>query len=122
MDREVLAVDMLTSPIKFMNMSLTLSNLGHKVTLVQNGLWSGYTTLQANINPGNVGGNSIKEEDVRETSVTMEIVSAVRMDDLIPIFKSKKVIVKMDIENAEDDALRCAEMFFTKVDEQCRLM
>ena len=44
------------------------------------------------------------------------------MDDLIPLLKSKKIVMKMDIERTEAKALRCALNFFKEVDVRVLLM
>ena len=49
-------------------------------------------------------------------------VNSICIDDLIPLVKTKKVFIKLDIERTEATALSCAEEFFNQVDVRYVLM
>nr|KAG5693039.1 hypothetical protein BaRGS_028799 [Batillaria attramentaria] len=50
------------------------------------------------------------------------LVDAVTMDDLIPLVRTKRVFLKMDIERSEGRALRGASKFFAEIEVVCVLM
>ena len=50
------------------------------------------------------------------------LVDTICVDDLIPLVKTKKIFLKMDIERAEALALSCAHKFFAQLDVQFVLM
>ena len=50
------------------------------------------------------------------------IVKTICMDDLVPLLKSRKVVMKIDIERTEAKAFSCAYNFFKEVDVRVILM
>ena len=49
-------------------------------------------------------------------------VKTICIDDLIPLVKSRKLFMKMDIERTENKALTCAHNFFKQIDVRVILM
>ena len=50
------------------------------------------------------------------------MVNTICIDDLIPLVKTKKVFIKLDIEMTEATALSCAYNFFEEIDVRYVLM
>lgn len=44
------------------------------------------------------------------------LARTITLDDLIPLFKTKRLIIKMDIENSEYNALLGGKLFFHEID------
>ncbi|XP_005111165.1 uncharacterized protein LOC101855988 [Aplysia californica] len=121
--KTVLSVEMLPANIHQIQHSLAESGLSNQVTLVNNALFSDHRSLTANFISGNVGAThlNVSKTDfakygMREDNSHTVTVKTICIDDLIPLLKSKKVFIKIDIERAEAKALSCAHKFFDEVD------
>jgi hypothetical protein len=59
---------------------------------------------------GNVGGTYVKD------AITGgDLISSIYLDDLLPLFDLKEVVIKMDVETHEANVLKGAEQFFKSV-------
>ena len=70
----------------------------------------------------NVSKTDFKKFDMPEDKTRTIKVKTICIDDLIPLVKSRKLIMKMDIERTENKALTCAHQFFKQVDVRVILM
>ncbi|XP_005111170.2 uncharacterized protein LOC101856851 [Aplysia californica] len=121
--KTVLSVEMLPANIHQIQHSLAESGLSNQVTLVNNALFSDHRSLTANFISGNVGAThlNVSKTDfakygMQEDNSHTVTVKTICIDDLIPLLKSRKVLIKIDIERTEAKALSCAHKFFDEVD------
>ncbi|XP_012941008.1 uncharacterized protein LOC101850738 [Aplysia californica] len=119
----VLSVEMLPVNVHQIQNSLAVSGLSDQVTLVNNALYSDHRSLTANFIRGNVGATHLNVSKtnfarygMKEDNSHTVTVNTICIDDLIPLLKSKKVFIKIDIERTEAKALSCAHKFFDQVD------
>ena len=115
--RKVVAVDPLVENLELLSKSLSLGQLHDKVTLIWNAISDQYSKVTLTDHAGNMGGKAIRNltnED--KVNANLTAVYTIRLDDLIPLFKMKRVVIKMDIETKEYDALLGGELFFDSID------
>ncbi|XP_059151015.1 uncharacterized protein LOC131937531 [Physella acuta] len=113
-----LAVEMVLENVRMLQTSLMLSGLSQLVTIVNNALYSDHRTLQVNFMKNNMGGSRLNTSKVFEDlDLTHGVVltKTICMDDLVPLITDRPVYLKIDIENTEHEALKCASQFFSKV-------
>ncbi|XP_059151005.1 uncharacterized protein LOC131937528 isoform X1 [Physella acuta] len=114
----VLAVEMVLENVHMLQTSLMLSGLSQLVTIVNNALYSDHRTLQVNFMKKNMGGSRLNTSNVFEAldnTRGVVLVNTICLDDLIPLVSNTTVYMKLDIENTEHEALKCADHFFSKV-------
>lgn len=114
--RKVVAVDALIDNLELIHKSLTLGKLHGKVTLIWNAIADGYSKVGFTKYEGNVGGTAIRnvtQDDKRNKGF---IAQTIKLDDLVPLFKGKRIVIKMDIETKEYSALTGGKDFFDQVD------
>nr|KAG5690848.1 hypothetical protein BaRGS_031200 [Batillaria attramentaria] len=129
----VLAVDAMERNLQVLDTSLRVNNLVDRVTLVHNAMSDtrekllvsfypplGIMTLTlVCIGPNGCGPGSSRIRSYHNHDKTNPLQSeayAVMMDDVIPLVRTQRVLVKMDIEAAEGRALRGAKKFFDQLD------
>eukprot|EP00463_Aulacantha_scolymantha_P000453 TRINITY_DN1273_c0_g1_i1.p1 TRINITY_DN1273_c0_g1~~TRINITY_DN1273_c0_g1_i1.p1 ORF type:complete len:207 (+),score=15.52 TRINITY_DN1273_c0_g1_i1:323-943(+) len=66
----------------------------------------------------NVGGTKVKIAGAGDRYV----IESILLDDLLDVFRFKKAIIKMDVENHEEQVLQGARKFFQTVDVKVVLM
>ncbi|XP_059150995.1 uncharacterized protein LOC131937517 [Physella acuta] len=113
-----LAVEMVLENVRMLQTSLMLSGLSQLVTIVNNALYSDHRTLQVNFMAQNMGGSRLNTSNVFEpldNTRGVVLVNTICLDDLIPLVSNTTVYMKLDIENTEHEALKCADLFFSKV-------
>ena len=117
--RSVVAADALTDNLQLLNKSLTMGNLQRHVTLIWNAVSDILGTMTFVVPRDNVAGTIEKETITTETAFLKTgrrfDVRSIVLDDLIPMLKGKRVLIKMDIEGREYHALKGGEMFFDSV-------
>ena len=115
--RKVVAVDPLVENLELLSKSLSLGQLHDKVTLIWNAISDQYSKVTLTDHAGNMGGKAIRNlTDEDNGNADLTIVHTIRLDDLIPLFRGKRVVLKMDIETKEYDALLGGVLFFDSID------
>ena len=115
--RKVVAVDAVIDNLALLSKSLKLTELKDRVTLIWNAISNGYSKVTLTKEMGNIGATGIRELTIEdETNKTTYITHTIKLDDLIPLFKGKRIVIKMDIEKQEHNALLGARAFFDAVD------
>ena len=110
---KVTAVDPMLENLELLSRSLKLGNLQQNVTLVWNAV-SNKRQLITFRGPGdNVGGTHI--QDANETNSRSYMARTILLDDLLPLFRGKHIVIKMDIESSEYFALLGGSRFFEEV-------
>ena len=112
--RTVVAVDALIDNLQLLNKSLVLGNLQKYVTLIWNAVSDTHTTLTFWTPGGNVGATRIVKN--KTTNDPYFLVKTILLDDMIPLFKGKRVAMKMDVEGHEYNALKGGTQFFDLVE------
>ena len=115
--RRITAVDAVTDNLELLSKSLTLGKLQDKALLIWNAISYEYSKVALTKYKGNIGGTAIRgltteDKKNKETFITQTI----KLDDLVPLFKGKTVMIKMDIETQEYNALLGGTYFFNSVD------
>ncbi|KAH9491626.1 hypothetical protein Btru_031082, partial [Bulinus truncatus] len=115
--RRAVAVEMLPTNVQHIQKALGLSKLGSDVVIVNNALFSDHRKLGAKFTPQNVGGTylNVAPVDLVNTTHGKVHVQTICLDDLTPLLEGATVYMKMDIENSEHHALKCAHSFFQRV-------
>jgi len=109
----VVALDANKVNLRMLSMSLTLNDLHDKVTLVWNAVSDVYEEVELGFRTNHVAGTFVRPVIDRARTPT---VSTIKIDDLIPAFKGRPALIKMDIEGFEVKALNGAWKFFKEVD------
>ena len=115
----VVALDANKVNLRMLSMSLTLNDLHDKVTLVWNAVSDVYEEVELRSMTGNVGGTFVRPVIGKARTST---VTTIKIDDLLPTFKGRPALIKMDIEGSEWKALNSAWGFFKEVDVRYVLM
>lgn len=123
---EVLGVDALDENLKRLDTSLRVNQLTSRVTLVHNGLSNKREKLAVynckRCGPGSTHISSYDAFERRDLFVNntqnhkLNVAWAVLLDDLIPLVRTRHVLMKIDVESTEGLVLRGAERFFQEVD------
>ena len=106
------AVDAVIDNLELLSKSLTVGKLHDQATLIWNAISDGYSKVGLTKYQGNVGGTAIRSLTKDDKVITQTI----KLGDLVPLFKGKRVIIKMDIETQEYNALLGGQTFFEAVD------
>ena len=92
---KAMAVDPMLENLELLSRSLKLGNLQQNVTLVWNAV-SNKRQLIAFRGPGdNVGGTHI--QDANATNSRSYMARTILLDNLLPLFRGKQIVIKMDI-------------------------
>lgn len=110
---KVTAIDPLIENIKLLSQSVILGNLRTRVTLIWNALSDQHKEVTFVRFKGRVGRTQITDPI---PNVDSDLARTIMLDDLIPAFKGKRVVLKMDIEESEYIALLGGARFFSEVD------
>ncbi|PVD26840.1 hypothetical protein C0Q70_11987 [Pomacea canaliculata] len=120
---EVLAVDALRETLQLMVTSLHLAGVTSRVTVLNNAISDVREVVSMEIDRSNMGGSKVKQDSwVNQNSSDDDNVNSINMNDLIPYVRSRRAVVKMDIEGFEERALWSASEFFEKIDVYSVLM
>ena len=113
----VTAIDALVDNLKLLHESVRLGNLQQNIRIIWNALAKEHSLLEFSTTSSyNVGANRIKRVLKSATDeITTKVVRAITLDDLVPIFRGKRVGMKMDIEGGEHDAILGGKQFFQEV-------
>ena len=112
----VTAVDAMTQNLELLSHSLTLGKLHENVTLIWSAVSNEHNLVKFKPDKNNVGGTRI-ETFVFSPSIHSEVdlARAITLDDLLPLFKGKSIVIKMDIEETEYNALLGGPRFLDEV-------
>ena len=114
---QTMAVDAVLENLQKLYKSVVLGKLQDKVTIIWNAISDDYSKVGLTKYKGNVGGTAIRNLTMNEGKITnSSITQTIRLDDLTPLFKGKRLVIKMDIETQEYNALKGAGSFFESVD------
>lgn len=114
--KKVVAVDAVIDNLELLHKSLSLGKLHENVILIWNAISDGYSKVALTTYQGNVGGTAIRnltQDDIKSKAF---ITQTIKLDDLIPLFIGKRIVIKMDIETKEYSALMGGKAFFDVVD------
>nr|KAG5685741.1 hypothetical protein BaRGS_019150 [Batillaria attramentaria] len=103
---EVLAIDPVKKQLELVATSLRKNNLTSKVTLVRNALSSDHRKVYIPQDITDLA--DWYDPKANGQPPPDRVVDAVTMDDLIPLVRTERVFLKMDIERSEGRALRGA--------------
>ncbi|KAH3883283.1 hypothetical protein DPMN_007238 [Dreissena polymorpha] len=121
--RQVTAVDANRKNLEMVATSLVKGNLTEKVKLIWNAISDKEETVGLNHWKGNVGGlQMISGIGPINDSSGYESSKAIVLDNLVPIFRKKSLVIKMDIEKFELKAMLGGKKFFEEVDVRFLLM
>ena len=113
----VTAIDAEVENIKLLSKSVKLGSLDSRVTLIWNALSNEHKEVTLRKFKNRVGCTQIK--DVKPSAVKpvdSNVIRTIMLDDLLPIFKGKRVVLKIDIEGSEYKALLGGKTFFKEID------
>ena len=111
---KVTAVDPMLENLELLSRSLKLGKLQKNVTLIWNAVSNKRYPITFKTAENNVGGTHIQDANVKNSKHYM--ARTVLLDDLLPLFRGKQVVIKMDIEGHEYRALLGGNRFFNEVD------
>ncbi|KAK7478305.1 hypothetical protein BaRGS_00030457 [Batillaria attramentaria] len=117
---EVLAIDTVKKYLELVATSLRKNKLTSKVTLVRNALSSDHRKVFIPQDTSHLA--DWYDPKANGKPPTDRVVYAVTMDDLIPLVRTERVFLKMDIERSEGRALRGASKFFGEIEVVCIFM
>ena len=113
----VTAIDAVVENIKLLSKSVKLGNLDSRVTLIWNALSNEHKEVTLRKFKYKVGSTQIKDVIPSEVkTVDSLLTGTIMLDDLLPIFRGKRVVLKMDIEGSEYKALLGGKTFFKEID------
>ena len=114
---KVIAVDPVIENLNLLSGSVIRGNLQENIFLIWNAISNKRTLITLNIPNRNVGATRIKETNLSEsTNTDRYLVRTITLDDLIPLYRGKRVVIKMDIEGSEFDALMGGQTFLDEID------
>ena len=111
---KVTAVDPMLENLELLSQSLKLGNLQQNVTLIWNAVSDKRQLITLKFATNNVGGTQIQDANLKNAHGYM--ARTILLDDLLPLFRGKHIIIKMDIETTEYLALVGGNRFFEEVD------
>lgn len=113
----VTAIDPMVQNLKLMSKSLSLGKLHENVTIIWNAVGNTHNIVKFKPDLNNVGGTRV-EDFISSASenTNIDLARTITLDDLVPLFRGKKLVVKIDIEETEYNALLGAQNFFKEVD------
>ena len=112
--RTVVAVDALIDNLQLLNKSLALGNLQKHVTLIWNVLSDTHTTMTFVVPHENVAATQKVGKNYHPGPHFQ--VQSIMLNDLIPVLKDKRVVIKIDVEAHEYNVLNGGAQFFDTVD------
>ncbi|XP_071163099.1 uncharacterized protein [Mytilus edulis] len=108
--RTVISIDCLKGNVERLCNSIKSAGFDKRMTIVYNALSNERKNFSLGTYEGNVGGTYIKEPASGDS-----LISSILLDDLVPLFELKEVVVKMDVETHEANVLHGAKKFFDSV-------
>ena len=114
---KVTAMDPLLENLDLLSKSLVLGNLQNNVTLIWNAAADDRKLVKFKVGKFNIGGTRIV--DVNSSTALNDrsyTASTIMLDDLIPLFRGKRVAMKIDIEESEYNALLGGGKFLSETD------
>lgn len=113
----VTAIDPLLENLELLSKSLVLGGLQNNVTLIWNAASNDRKLVKFKVGKQNIGGTRIVDLNsstaLNDKSYT---ASTIMLDDLIPLFRGKRVAIKIDIEESEYNALLGGGKFLSEID------
>lgn len=114
----VIAIDCLDNNVMRLCASMKTAKLSDKLTIIYNAVSDKHEKVALGKYDGDVGGTFIKQY----TQDEKRYVETICLDDLLDIYNLEQVVIKMDVEKAEDKVLKGANKFFQKVRVEALLM
>ena len=114
----VIAIDCLDDNVMRLCASMKTAKLSDKLTIIYNAVSDKHEKVTLGKYDGDVGGTFIKQYAQEEK----KYVETICLDDLLDIYNLEQVIIKMDVEKAEDKVLKGANKFFQRVRVEALLM
>ena len=111
----VTAIEPLHSNMELISKSILLGKFRYRIRLIWNAVSDNHKIVKFVLEKNNIGGTGITDINPSENNDVMDVARAITLDDLIPLFKSKPIAMKMDIESSEYPALLGGELFFQEV-------
>jgi len=118
----VVSVDPLRKNLFLLSRSLEQGNLTANVTLLNNAVGDKVERITLHEHEGNVGGTFVKPASQSNVVDEDHIATAVTLDHMIPLLANQTVVMKIDVETYEWDALKCGYNFFKNVNVTCIFM
>lgn len=113
---KVTAVDPMIQNLELMSQSLTLGKLYENVTIIWNAVGNTHNIVKFKADINNVGGTRIEDFIFSKSKNTnIDLARTITLDDLLPLFKGKTIVIKMDIEETEYNALLGGQRFLDEV-------
>ena len=113
----VTSVDPLIENINLLSRSLTLGKLHENVTLIWNAISNEHKIITFKWYNKSIGRTQISDLHLsKDRTDEINLARTITLDDLIPLFTTKRLIIKMDIENSEYNALLGGKRFFDEID------
>lgn len=118
----VVSVDPFKKNLFLLARSLTLGHLQGNVTLINNAIGDKVEKISLQEEKGNVGGTQVIPIPSEGTIEEDYTAWAVTLDHLTPLLANQTVVMKMDIESYEWNALKSGYTFFRNVRVKCIFM
>ncbi|XP_069118989.1 uncharacterized protein [Argopecten irradians] len=119
--RTVFSIDCLTGNVHRLCASVSAGNLSKQVTIIHNAMSNTRENVTFGGYRGNVGATYVKKLD-NSSIGGKDVVMSILLDDLLELYKFKKVMIKIDVEAFEANVFRGGETFFSKVQVHYLLM
>ncbi|KAK7503294.1 hypothetical protein BaRGS_00005559 [Batillaria attramentaria] len=122
---DVLAIDAMNSSLQLLATSIRLAGLRSRVMLINNAISHKYETVHLQVgDPNNFGGSTVlrKRSGRPVNADTKRVAQTICMDNLVQFVHTRRVFLKMDIEQSEFYAFQSADRFFAEVDVRYILM
>ena len=110
---KVTAVDPVIANLQLLFRSAKLGGFQDNVTLIWNAISNERNIVTFKEREGNVGGTKVIPLSVKQGA---NLARTITLDDLTPLFKGKRIVIKMDIEGFEYMAFMGAGKFFEEID------
>lgn len=116
--RHVVAVEPNWNTLRRLSKAVYLGGVGSNIDLLHYAISENRSTTFMKYNPVNRGRAEMSDEDSCEKDCVKVSVSVVTLNDILPIMRNKKVIVKVDVEGSERNVFTSsgADEFFREAD------
>jgi len=118
----VVSVDPLRKNLFLLSRSLEQGQLTANVYLLNNAVGDKVEQITLQEYKGNVGGTFVKPASQSDVVDEDHTAVAVTLDHLTPLLANQTVVMKIDVETYEWNALKCGYTFFEKVHVKCIFM
>lgn len=115
----VIAIDCLDDNVMRLCATMKSAKLSDNLTIIYNAVSDKHEKVTLGKYEGDVGGTFIKQYTQEEKKKYVETIC---LDDLLDIYNLEQVVIKMDVEKAEDKVLKGAYKFFQRVRVEALLM